>query len=164
MIEEILNKYGDQIVDGLRKSMDQKGLNASGKTKASIESKVFRENFYTVLEITAGIGLLALSEPYPELGIKGGRGKNVRTTGELKKAITLWVDQKPITPRDKISKKSLIYLITRKIATQGIEVPNYYNKGGVISDVITPALIDRIIDEVLEAQGREFIEVAERAI
>lgn len=161
VVTEILEKHGKYIVDGLRSSMNSKGLNSSGKTKASIESRVFQENFMTVLEIVANIALLTLSEPYPELGIKGGRGPNIRTTGELKKAITLWVDQKPISPRG-ISKESLIFLITRKIATEGIKVPNEYNKGGVISDVITPSLIDRIMDEVLIAQGEEFINVSEK--
>ena len=97
--------------------------------------------------------------------LQEGRGPNIRTTGELRPAIEKWVNQKPIHPYTPgMSKKTLVFLIVRKIAREGIKVPSKYNPGGVISDVITEDLIDRIMAEVIEAVANRHIETVSRVI
>jgi len=55
----------------------------------------------------------------------------------LKEVIRKWIDDKNIVPKGKISKDSLAFLIARKIHKEGIKVPNKYNKGGLVSNVVT---------------------------
>jgi hypothetical protein len=63
-----------------------------------------------------------------------------------RKAIEDWIDKKKIVSN--IPKSSLAFLIQRKIFREGIKVPNKFNKGGVISNVITEARIDELVNRL----------------
>lgn len=65
-----------------------------------------------------------------------------------REAIEKWIDFKKIELKDGITKSSLAYLIQRKIFRDGIKVPNKYNAGGVISNVITENRIQELIDKL----------------
>jgi len=156
-IGEVLDKHGARIVKGLQKSIESKGLTATGQTAKSIQYKIVEKGFITSLEILANLALLVLEK---------GRGPNVKSGGGgLKAGIETWVDAKPIIPYDpKISKKQLVFLITRKIAKEGIRVPNRYNKGKVISDIINDKLIDQIVKEVINVNIGYFVDTVKKAI
>lgn len=63
-----------------------------------------------------------------------------------RKAIEDWIDAKGL--KYDIPKSSLAFLIQRKIFREGIKVPNKYNDGGVLSNVITEDRIQRLVDEL----------------
>ncbi|HNY54500.1 MAG TPA: hypothetical protein PKI86_02695 [Chitinophagales bacterium] len=65
-----------------------------------------------------------------------------------RKAIEDWIDAKKIELKNGISKSSLAYLIQRKIFRDGIKVPNKFNQGGVISNVITEERIDTLLTQL----------------
>lgn len=57
--------------------------------------------------------------------IEYGRRPTVnKGDGKLQEKILRWIDEKGITPKDGISKKSLAYLITRKIHREGYKPRN----------------------------------------
>lgn len=63
-----------------------------------------------------------------------------------RKAIEDWIDAKKLTYD--IPKSTLAFLIQRKIFREGIKVPNKYNAGGVISNVITEQRIQDLVDKL----------------
>lgn len=71
------------------------------------------------------------------------------------KAIEQWILDKNIKIEGKIKISSLAYLIARKIAKEGTE---YFKQGGtdLISGVLTPARIQKIIDRVSQFHIQQF--------
>ena len=63
-----------------------------------------------------------------------------------RQAIEDWIKVKGIKSNIPIS--SLAYLIQRKIYRDGIKVPSKFNKGGVVSNVITEQRIQGLIDKL----------------
>jgi hypothetical protein len=156
-VGEILDKYGARIAKGLQDSIKSKGLTATGQTSKSIQYRIKETGFITSLEILSHLALLVLEKGRSPNRSSGGGG--------LKSGIETWVDAKPIIPYDpKITKKQLVFLITRKIAREGIKVPNRYNKGNVISDVINDKLIDQIVKEVVQLNIGYFVDTVKKAI
>ena len=98
--------------------------------------------------------------------LEKGRGPNKGGSGGgLRAGIEKWVDAKPITPFDpKMTKDQLVFLIVRKIAREGIKVPNRYNPGNVISDVITDDLIRQINREVIQSNIDHMIQTVKAVI
>lgn len=78
-----------------------------------------------------------------ELGRKPG-------TYPPRQAIEDWIDAKGLKygVAYGISKSSLAFLIQRKIFRDGINVPNKFNQGGVISSVVTEERIQNLIDQL----------------
>jgi hypothetical protein len=84
--------------------------------------------------------------------MQNGRRPTTKTgDGELRDKILEWIKIKPIIPRD-ITQEQLAYLITRNIHRDGIAVPNTYNAGGVVSNVITQERIRQIVEKVRFAE------------
>jgi hypothetical protein len=141
-ITDYLNKWCEERNAELIANYNAKGLKASGKFE--------RELRYTADE--SGAQILA---PIHVGAMVGGRVKSSNTgSGEsLRSVIRKWIDDKGITPyADKkgrpVSKDSLAYLITRKIHTRGIQVPNKYNDGQLIKEVITQDKIDELLRQI----------------
>lgn len=135
MTKVVLDKWGQKIVDDLRISIKNKGLTASGKSARSLSYastdtrlQVFGEDYLEQLQI-------------------GRRPTQQNLRGRLYGVIMQWIKDKGIH-RQGISDKSLAYLIARKIDREGIKVPNRYNKGGVLSDVINPELFKQIEEDL----------------
>ena len=63
-----------------------------------------------------------------------------------------------------MTKDQLAYVITRKIAREGIRVPNKHNPGGVLSEVINPELINEIYQEVKKVTKDRIFTMTRRAI
>jgi len=114
--------------------------NASGQFERELENK------------TSGLTGLLVGSHYTEQLVNG------RPPGKFPpiKMIEAWVRVKPIRQiGERISVSSLAFLIARKIAREGTEI---YKKGGsdLISSVITPERIQRIIDKVTRFNVQSF--------
>ena len=148
-VGEILDKNGQSLVRDLQQSMADKRLNASGETSRSITYEVEETLTKSTLIIKANRSIGAL-----QYGRRAG-GWPPRNV------IRQWIDDKAINPGE-ISKDSLAFLIQRKIGTLGIKVPNRFNPGGVISDVITDDRIDKIFKEVKVASVNRLVEATRK--
>jgi hypothetical protein len=141
MIQDILNTWLASVQTDLIKNYDRLGLRASGRWANSLEP---------FTEITdKGIRTGILGQEYTG-ALENGRRPTTGNAGTptLREEIRIWIDQKGITPKDDISKDSLAFLIARKIHREGIKVPNKYNAGGLVSDVVTRARIKELSDQL----------------
>lgn len=115
---------------------DELGLRASGSYEEEMETEVTPNKM---------ILLGAFHSQFMENG---------RSAGGFppRKAIEDWIETKKGLPSEFKEKKSqFAFLIARKIAEKGIQVPNEHNKGKVISAVVDDFLandIDRMISEL----------------
>ena len=139
---ETIAEWQTNFQNDLVKKYNELGLRASGKWERSLRHE---------LKVTEkGYELIQYGEHYTyqlENGRRAGKFPPIQ-------AIEEWVKQKGIIATD-ISKKSLIFLISRKISQTGIQVPNEYNTGGLISDVFTKKRVDLLIDSIKNTKLRE---------
>lgn len=141
MIQEIVNEWLDEVKEELIKNYDKLGLRASGRWADSLEPKVEQKS-----DVTRAI---MLGEEYTGALEKPGRKPTSKKQGGiLRGLIRKWIDDKGIIPKGNISKDSLAFLITRKIHEKGIKVPNKYNKGGLVSNVVTKEKVQELIDKI----------------
>ena len=132
---ETISEWQSNFQNDLVKKYNELGLRASGKWERSLR--------HETKETVKGYEVIQYGEHYSY------QLENGRNPGKFPpiKAIEQWVKDKGIIATD-ISQKSLIFLISRKIATEGIKVPNLYNKGGLISDVFTKNRVDLLISSI----------------
>lgn len=139
---ETISEWQSNFQNDLVKKYNDLGLRASGRWEKSLRHE---------LKITEkGYELIQYGEHYTyqlENGRRAGKFPPIQ-------AIEEWVKQKGIVATD-ISQKSLIFLISRKIAQIGIQVPNKNNVGGLISDVFTKNRVDSLIDSIKNTKLRE---------
>lgn len=133
MSSQVLSKEFELLKKDLIITYDAKGMRASGKFADTLEVQV------------TGLKAQLLGEDYSqqlETGRKAGRFPPTD-------AIEQWIKDKGIANRiqGEISISSLAFLIARKIARNGWKREEH---GGVelISEVVTDARIQKIIDEV----------------
>jgi len=125
-------------------------LNASGDTSRSISYQVEETLTKAILKIMANRSIGAL-----QFGRKAGRMPP-------RDVIRQWIDSKPISLTGGMTKDQLAFLIQRKIGREGIRVPNRFNPGGVISDVVNDELIDKIFKEVKLASINRLVEATRK--
>lgn len=133
-IEEFLFDRVNQIAGELAISISTRKLIATGELLKSIQ--VFRRNEgrEIVIGVTARKYLGAL---------EFGRKPTKRSQGGvLYKAIVKWLKAKGL------SKKLNAWAVTNKIHKEGIKVPNKFNRGGVVSSVITQEKVNLLRKEV----------------
>ncbi len=137
MSKEILSKEFESLKEDLIKAYDQKGMRASGDFADSLEVVANRFN------------VKLWGNDYAQQ-LETGRQSGKRPPID---AIKQWIDDKGIANRlnGEITRNQLAFLIARKIGREGWKRKDY---GGVelISDVVTDERIQKIIDEVGEAQ------------
>jgi hypothetical protein len=139
----IYTDYLERFKAALIENYDKLGLRASGK-------------FAESLSYTINKNKLTMYGAYHSLFMENGRG-----SGGFPplKAIEEWIEVKRGLPAIFVEKKKqFAYIIARKIAREGIQVPNQHNEGKVISDVVTMFLgehLYRLLDEVGEKYMRE---------
>lgn len=129
---KILKKHMDEIKQDLIAKHNELGMKASGNWQNTLESRV------------VGLSGSIVGEHYSEQLVNGREPGRFPPIG----AIRQWIIDKGISAiGQKISINSLAFLIARKIAKEGTE---YFKQGGtdLVSSVITPERIQRIIDEV----------------
>lgn len=119
---------------------DKLGLRASGKWANELE------NFYNDTDTGYRFGILGAS--YSDIMENGRRPNKKQDKESLRKwvgwagstFIKDWLDDKNIAANS--------FAVAWKIARTGIEVPNRYNKGNLVSDVINNEEIEKISDIV----------------
>ena len=139
--EQVYHKYLESLRLKLIAKYDELGLRASGSYAEELEGSV------------QGNKIIMYGANHSEYLEHG------RTSGKFPpiSKIEDWIDIKPGLPsifREK--KKQFAFLIARKIANEGIKVPNEYNKGKVISDVVDSFLANDI-EQMLDELGNVFL-------
>lgn len=134
---DILTEEFNLLKEELIAKYDEKGMRASGNWANSLE-----------VTVTGGLSAKLIGDEYSEQ-LEYGRKSGKQPPSQ---AIEQWIRDKGIMSRivGKISISSLAYLIARKIAREGWRREGY---GGVelISEVVTPERIQKIIDRVSDS-------------
>lgn len=134
-MNEILHKWGQQITEQLKNDIRSKPLtkygvvNSSGKLADSIRYEVDER----------GLRIYAAHYVYQIVyGRQSGKFPPIS-------AIEKWIDEKPI--QADIPKKSLAFLIARKISREGTEI---FKQGGttLLSDIINAQAISSIKNDL----------------
>lgn len=126
-IEVLLTKLRDDI----EASYKAKGLMASG-------------NFAKELKLVVGSNSAQITAPRYVGAMEGGRAAGRRPPVAI---IRDW-----IIAKNKMGAKiplEAAYPIAKKIGEEGIKVPNKYNPGGVVSDVLNPARVLKLQNEIV---------------
>jgi len=123
MIIERIGEYYDKTIRGLIDSYDQKGLRASGKYARELQSVITSSGTNINAKITG-----PPESYYMEHGRGPNRVQNLQAVRSMGWHLQKWVQDKGIQVNP--------YAAAHKIVYEGIRVPNPFNPGGVISDVI----------------------------
>lgn len=129
-VQEWLNETTTALIENYNKL----GLRASGEWEQSLKG--------THEETDTGIKVIISGAKYTEqlsIGRKPGKMPP-------RQVILNWIREKKI--QSELKPQTLAYLIQRKIGTEGITVPNKYNRGGLITDVLTNERINDLIKNV----------------
>lgn len=129
-VQEWLNETTTALIENYNKL----GLRASGEWEKSLKG--------THEETDTGIKVIISGAKYTEqlsIGRKPGKMPP-------RQVILDWIREKNI--HSELKPQTLAYLIQRKIGTEGIKVPNKYNRGGLITDVLTNERINDLIKNV----------------
>lgn len=124
----------------LIKKYNDLGMKASGEWERQLEY------FIKYTEKMVLVEYFGLN--YTEYLTKGRKGGAFPPINAIRK----WIDDKGITPKDKISKDSLAFLIARKIAQEGTR---YFKQGG--TDLIDGVITQERINTIAEAYGRSIL-------
>lgn len=135
--QAIYERYLERLRLKLIAKYDELGLRASGKYEEELEGIV-------------SLNKMTMFGAGHSVFMENGRGAG----GFPPRAdIEEWIENKQGLPaifREK--KKQFAFLIARKIAEKGIQVPNEHNRGAVISSVVDDFLANDI-NEMLEELG-----------
>lgn len=126
-IEVLLTKLRDDI----EASYKAKGLMASG-------------NFVKELKLVVGGNNARITAPRYVGAMEGGRAVGKRPP--------LWIIRKWIEDKNKQGANiplSAAYPIAKLIGEEGIKVPNKHNPGGAVSDVLNPARVLKLQNEIV---------------
>ena len=126
-IEVLLTKLRDDI----EASYKAKGLMASG-------------NFAKELKLVVGDNNAKITAPRYVGAMEGGRIAG--------KCPPLWIIRKWIEDKNKQGANiplTAAYPIAKLIGEEGIKVPNKHNPGGVVSDVLNPARVLKLQNEIV---------------
>jgi len=128
----------EQVKKDLVKSYNEKGLRASGNWERELES------FYKQTSNGYKFGIYGAN--YTDV-LQNGRNKNIKQTPEGLKAFVGWAGSTFL--KQWVEDKGLNispFAVAWKIAREGVKVPNRFNKGGLVSDVINDETIQEFID------------------
>lgn len=133
LTETILEEWGKECVALIQDNIKSLpvtrygAMHASGRTAASVRYEVTADG----LKVYGAGHIFTV-----ETGRKPGAFPNIS-------AIRQWIDDKPIIPRDNISKNSLAFLIARSIARKGTLVHQLGGKSGVLSNVVNQEQVEK---------------------
>lgn len=145
---EIYNKYLERLRVRLIEKYNQFGLRASGEFEEALEPEVTKSSM-TLWG--------AAHSYYMERGRAPGKFPPYNPETGTFDEISEWVDNKGILPAEFVDKKKqFVYLVARKIAVEGITVPNQYNPGELIDSVVNDFLANDIY-EMLKELGDVFL-------
>ena len=146
---EIVNAYMEETRKDLIASYLEKGLRASGRYAKGLT--------YSVEDTGHSIKAYMESEHYVwymEEGRKPNKQKTAKQARSLGKILEQWVKDKGIDVKP--------YAAAWKIVRQGITVPNRFNPGDVVEDVVTNAWFDELVKRLSDNFIRTFTTEVER--
>lgn len=132
MYKKELDNFGKQTTKDLVLNYIKMGLKASG----AFETGLVYETTDKSIEIKA-----PLHGRVMETGRRAGKFPPINE-------ILKWVQLGKIVKRGDIKDEQLAFLIARKIAREGIKVPNKYNAGQVISSILLDGRIEKLLEEI----------------
>lgn len=142
--EAIYKKYLELFKASLIENYQRLGLKASGE---------YEQSLYYTIEKNKLTMFGAKHSVFMELGRGSGKFPPI-------KAIEDWIDVKKGLPSAFYEKKKqFAFIIARKIANEGITVPNQYNKGKAVSfpvELFLGETIYRMFEEIGDAYMRQF--------
>lgn len=145
MNEAIYKKHLQELVNKLIAKYDQLGLRASGKYADGLEIDINDNHLIIWSEKHAG-------------AMEGGIRASGHPFGPVR-AIFDWLEVKQGLPAIFYEKKkSFAFAIAKKIANEGIKVPNEFNQGNVVSDVLDEFLnegIYEMLNEIGDAYAKQ---------
>lgn len=145
---KIIIDYLEDVSRKIVAEADAQGRNKSGKIGDSLEVKV-DGNSHKLL------GFRWIVEAW-----ESGRGETVNSgDGAVRRAITKWVADNNITPRDNISTKSLIYLITRKIHEEGTALKIAGGHSGVLTKAITESSLESLANKIAISYESDILKI-----
>ncbi len=136
--ETKINEALNNIKSDLVKSYNDKGLRASGRWEKELET------FYRNNGSSYEFGILGAKYTG---ALENGRLPNKNKSTESLRAWVGWAGSTFL--KDWVKDKGLDispFAVAWKIAREGIKVPNTFNKGGLVSDVINDESIQQFID------------------
>ena len=137
-LEQKINDALELVKKDLVDSYNSKGLRASGNWEKELET------FCEINATNYRFGILGAN--YTEY-LQNGRLPNKNQSPESMKAWVGWAGSTFLKQwvKDKNIDASP-FAVAWKIAREGIKVPNSFNKGGLVSDVINQETIDRFVE------------------
>lgn len=137
-VQEKINGWLNESKKDLINNYNRLGLRASGQWEQDLETQSeINSNGYVVR---------ILGSKYTGV-LESGRKPNKNQSN-----IKAWVGWAGSTfLKDWVQRKGINaspYAVAWKIAREGISVPNQYNAGGLVSDVMTRARIDKLIKDI----------------
>lgn len=156
-VQEVLDKFKESVIKEAQQNLQRKKKNVTGELSNSIDARVKESK--NSIEITFGMERYGW---YQDLGVSGRRQVRSNTPFSYKTkmpprgAIDKWVVQKGIFNkqiRDKkgkfVKRKTLSYLIQRKIFNEGIAGSFFFTKP-------FEKYVKRLPKDMLEAYGLEY--------
>ena len=135
-----IEKYLEGTRISLIENYVRMGLRASGRYADELE---------TFIDESAGLGKMGIRGAYHSFFMESGRGPNREKSPESAKKlyplILRWIEDKGINP---VNKKQFAFRTALKIVYEGIKVPNQYNPGGVVSEIINQRWFDQLIEVI----------------
>lgn len=149
-LTKILDDWAADVVTAIRVNLEETGTNASGRTSESLEYTITDDNH-----------IIITGRPYFR-SVEEGRPAG-KVPYNFTDIISQWIDDKGIASHFGITnekeKRSVAYLIGRKIKEEGTDL---YNKGGR-EDVYTN-VIESMVGELQEAVADGYKAAVERTI
>lgn len=142
-IKENIQAWLNEAKVNLEKEYLTRGHKASGNWATQLEDRITETNTGYRAEI--------LGAPYTGI-METGRKPNKKQDADNIRAWVGWAGStflKEWVKRKGISANP--FAIAYKIAREGITVPNKYNKGNLVSDVITKERIDKLLQNINNA-------------
>jgi len=132
---QIVNAYLEQTKKDLVTSYLEKGLKASGKYEKGLSSSVedTGHSIKAVIESEHHVWFM-------EEGRKPNKKQTPQQARSLGKILEQWVKDKGISVNP--------YAAAWKIVREGIQVPNQYNPGDVVEDVVTNDWFDGLVAQL----------------
>lgn len=146
---QIVSAYMEQTRQDLIKSYQEKGLKASGRYAKGLT--------YEVADDGKTIKAFMLSEHhvwYMEQGRKPNKQQTAKHARSLGHILEQWVKDKGIDVNP--------YAAAWKIVREGIQVPNRYNPGDVVEDVVTNEWFDALVEQLADHFIRVTVTEVER--
>ena len=117
---------------------DRQGLRASGRFADELESDIKKNGTRYIVRMMG-----ARHSEFMENGRRPNRTKSPEEAKKLYPAILQWIQDKNLN-----FSNGHAFAICLKIVYEGITVPNKFNPGGVVSNVVTRNRIDLLLQKI----------------